>query len=219
MSSPTLARHLPPPLLVLQQRVLMFVILPPLHPRVSDAIGPEWENKYDAAGLVKHRCGKRKNTQGLAAGLISGISGAQRCGKVKREQHQLLIPIGEEFPVPLTVLHVACSRSNLEKTNIQLSLRGRMCCVLMCVTACLDFWVAGVFLKWENLIGEDLQSDFQLWVKTNSYLFTWLTTVSLGVGDLAFHYWGVCSDVLHTNSMTGTDRLYQLLGHLRHCVK
>lgn len=81
---------------------------------------------------------KGESTQGLTAGLVSGISGAQRCRKVKREQHQLLIPLDEEFPVPLTVLH-ACSQSNLEKTNIQLSLRGRMGCVLMCAAACLDF--------------------------------------------------------------------------------
>lgn len=82
---------------------------------------------------------KGKGTWGLAAGLIPGISGAQTCRKVKREQHQLLIPIDKELLVPLSVLHVACSWSNLEKTNIQLSLRGRMGCVLMCVIACLDF--------------------------------------------------------------------------------
>lgn len=105
---------------------------------------------------------KGKSTWGLAAGLISGISGAQRCGKVKREQHQLPVPVDEEFPVSLTVLHVACGWSNLEKTSIQLSHRGRMGCVLMRAIACLDFRVAGALLKQENLIGEDLQPDFQL---------------------------------------------------------
>lgn len=140
MPPPTLAKHLPPPLLVLQQRVLVFVILPPPPSQSFWCNGTRvrkqvWCSRPGKAQLWQ----KEKVLGGRAVGLISGISGAQRCRKVKREQHQLLIPVDEEFPVPLTVLHVACSRSNLEKTNIQLSLRGRTGCVLMCAAACLDF--------------------------------------------------------------------------------